>query len=146
MKKNAGFTLIELIAVMVILAIISVIAIPQFTDLRVDAANASAAGVGGAIASGSAINYAKGTANPGAAGVQAITACDADQLEHLLVGASYTAPDLLTVSGRQYVIAGAAAIPNGTPAECTIDDNAISGTTPQKFHVVGCAAGGACAS
>lgn len=53
-----GFTLIELVMVIVILGVLAAVAIPKFVDLGDEAKTAAIAGLAGAAASASAINYA----------------------------------------------------------------------------------------
>jgi len=61
LRKSAqsGFTLIELIMVVVILGILSAVAIPRFADLGSEARTASLEGLAGAVKSSSAIVHAK---------------------------------------------------------------------------------------
>jgi len=70
-QRQSGFTMIELIMVIVILGILAAIAMPRFVDLSSDAKASALSGVAGAAASAMAVNYAgcvtvnhAATANP----------------------------------------------------------------------------------
>ncbi|HEC19498.1 MAG TPA: type II secretion system protein [Gammaproteobacteria bacterium] len=59
MKKQSGFTLIELVMVIVILGILAATALPKFADLTGDARQASVEGLLGAVNSTMAIVHAQ---------------------------------------------------------------------------------------
>jgi prepilin-type N-terminal cleavage/methylation domain len=125
MKKNAGFTLIELVAVMVILAILAVVAVPQFVDLRVQAADSAAAGVGGAISSASAMNYAAGAAGNGDAVTPVLTCNAAGALVIGGVPSDYTVADVTVPTAA------------GKVGTCSIIHKTVVGATAQEFSIIG---------
>ncbi|EOV0104959.1 TPA: type II secretion system protein [Vibrio vulnificus] len=71
MKKQGGFTLIELVVVIVILGILAVTAAPRFLNLQNDAREASLEGLRGAVAGAMGISY-------GRAAIQGIETKDYD--------------------------------------------------------------------
>ena len=76
MKRQNGFTLIELVVVIVILGILAVTAAPKFLNLQDDARASSLQGLKGAMAGAAGITYGK-------AAIQGKEAADESKNEHV---------------------------------------------------------------
>jgi prepilin-type N-terminal cleavage/methylation domain-containing protein len=111
-RMQAGFTMIELIVVIVILGVLAAVAMPKFTDLSADAEGAAVKGVAGAAASAMNINYGARKVN-GSNGV-AIDNCQ--DAAGLLQGGALPAG---------YSIASVALTNDGT-ATCTVSKGSYS--------------------
>jgi prepilin-type N-terminal cleavage/methylation domain-containing protein len=71
-KGNAGFTLIELVIIIVVLGILAAVAIPKYQDISADAKAASCRGALGGLRSGVTIWYANQAVKTGTASWPAV--------------------------------------------------------------------------
>lgn len=131
MNRENGFTLIELVMVIVILGILAATALPKFIDTTGEARTAAVAGIAGGLGSSNAVNYAGslakgqvvGTALSSATAITGITdtssGCTNTVAANLVDGVVFAASGAGT-----YNVSGTGTLTNvGDTVTCTVASN-----------------------
>ncbi len=98
MNKQSGFTLIELVMVIVIIGILAAMAVPRFVDLQGEALTAAKKGSEGAVRSAHAISIAQLKRYPTVAELAANVQADGGAAVPVLTGVQFT------INTQNYVV------------------------------------------
>jgi prepilin-type N-terminal cleavage/methylation domain-containing protein len=122
-RMQAGFTMIELIVVIVILGVLAAVAMPKFTDLSGDAKAAALQGVAGAATSAMNVNYGARKVNS----TKGVAVANCTDVANVLQGG-------LPTGTNGYTVTAAAVAPDAS-VNCTLTQT--NGGATATFTAIG---------
>jgi MSHA pilin protein MshA len=144
MKKQQGFTLIELIVVIVILGILAATALPRFINVQADARLAAVNGMAGGIRSAVAMVQSKYVLN----GVNTATSVTTQDGTFVAVSAASGVPTVAGIQSALQSTDGFTVTPaattvtfwpqNGGSAACQVSYDSANGKATVTADLIGC--------
>ncbi|UJQ37257.1 prepilin-type N-terminal cleavage/methylation domain-containing protein [Aeromonas caviae] len=143
MKKQSGFTLIELVIVIIILGILAVTAAPKFLNLQEDAKKSAAQGVQAAVSSSAQLVYSKSALE----GIErdpsgAVSSSDGTKIDVVFGYPAATDAGIknaVTIDGSwSGKKSGSVYVFSTSSSKCTVNYTAASKTSAASTTLVGC--------